>query len=163
MSNKVYLETTIPSYLAAKPARDLLQAAHQQITHDWWDQDRSKYELFISSIVWDEVKAGDPQAAQRRVELIDNLPMLVLTPDVDLLVNAILQSKILPAKAARDVIHISVTSVHEIDYLLTWNCTHIANPTIMKELRKIVTRFGYDFPVICTPEELLGATHGNDP
>jgi hypothetical protein len=156
MSNKVYLETTIPSYLAAKPARDLLQAARQQLTHDWWDQERAKYELFVSEIVIDEVSAGDQDAAERRLKILDGIPLLEISPEINDLTKTILRSKLIPPRAARDAVHISISAVHEIDFLLTWNCKHIANATIMKVLTEIITKKGFEPPTICTPDTMLG-------
>ena len=156
MSKSVYIETTISSYLAAWPSRDLLQAARQQITHSWWRQERQKYTLCISQIVLDEAAAGDPDAAGRRLVFLEQLPLLELTDAVDDVAHAIMDSELLPPKAARDAIHIAVASVHSIDILLTWNCRHIANAAIMKELGVVVADAGYEIPILCTPEELIG-------
>lgn len=156
MTKRVYIETTIASYLAARPSRDLLQAARQQITHDWWNSRRQGFDLCISQIVLDEAAAGDPDAAQRRLPFLQGIPLLDLTQSVNDVARAIMESGLLPEKAIRDAIHIAVSSVHRIDILLTWNCRHIANAAIMKELGAIVARCGYELPVLCTPEELLG-------
>lgn len=127
MPKRVYVETTIPSYLAAWPSRDLIQAARQQITHDWWNHGRSNYELCISEIVVDEAAAGDANAARRRLAFLRDLPMLDLTADVADVAKGIMGSGLLPQRAARDAVHIAVSSVHNIEILLTWNCRHIAN------------------------------------
>jgi len=156
LSKRVYIETTIPSYLAAWPSRDLLQAARQQITHVWWNNERHNYELCISEIVLDEAAAGDSDAAARRQTFLHDLPLLDLTNAVNGVAKAIMQSGLLPQRAARDAIHIAASSVHRIDILLTWNCRHIANGAIMKELGRIVANCGQEIPIICTPEELLG-------
>ncbi len=156
MTKRIYIETTISSYLAARPSRDLVQAARQQITHDWWNNKRQDYELCISEIVLDEAAAGDTAAAARRLVFLNDLPLLELTESVKSIAQAIMQSGLLPQKATRDAIHIGVSSVHAIDILLTWNCRHIANAAIMKELGTIVAACGYELPILCTPEELLG-------
>jgi len=156
MTKRVYIETTIPSYLAARPSRDLLQAARQQITHTWWEKERHDYDLCIAETVLDEVASGDTDAAQRRLSFLQDLPLLDLTEAVRNVAKAILSSGLLPQEATRDAIHIAVSSVHNIDILLTWNCKHIANASIMKELRKVVADCGYELPILCTPEELLG-------
>nr|VFK33273.1 MAG: hypothetical protein BECKMB1821I_GA0114274_10433 [Candidatus Kentron sp. MB]VFK76075.1 MAG: hypothetical protein BECKMB1821H_GA0114242_10413 [Candidatus Kentron sp. MB] len=156
MNKSIYIETTISSYLAAWPSRDLLQAARQQITHSWWRQERQKYTLCISQIVLDEAAAGDQDAARRRLIFLEQLSLLDLTDTVDDVAQAIVNSELLPPKAARNAIHIAVASVHSIDILLTWNCRHIANPVIMKELRAVVANAGFDLPVLCTPAELTG-------
>jgi hypothetical protein len=156
VAKRVYIETTISSYLAAWPSRDLLQAARQQITHDWWNNRRQNYDLCVSEIVLDEAAAGDADAAQRRLGFLTDLPLLDLTGAVHDVAKAIMQSGLLPQTATRDSIHIGVSSVHGIDVLLTWNCRHIANAAIMKELGAIVAGCGYELPILCTPEELLG-------
>ena len=156
MTKRIYIETTIASYLAAWPSRDLLQAARQQITHSWWNNERQDYELCISEIVLDEVAAGDSDAAARRLVFLRDLPLLDLTDAVSNVANAIMESGLLPQRAARDAVHMAVSSVHGIDILLTWNCRHIANATIMKELGQIVAECGHEIPIMCTPEELLG-------
>ena len=156
MAKRIYMETTIPSYLAAWPSRDLIQAARQQITHDWWTNRRQGYEICISEVVVDEVAAGDADAAGRRLLFLQDLPLLDLTADVSSVARAIMGSGLLPQRATRDAVHIAVSSVHGIDILLTWNCRHIANATIMKDLREIVAGCDYEIPIICTPEELIG-------
>jgi predicted nucleic acid-binding protein len=156
MPRRVYIETTIPSYLTARPSRDIVQAARQQLTREWWDVERRNYDLCISQIVLDEAAAGDAEAAQRRMAVIDTLPLLDLTFEVDGLAGTIMQSGLLPASASRDAVHIAVTAVHQVHFLLTWNCRHIANATIFRDLQIIIMSAGYDMPVICTPEELLG-------
>jgi hypothetical protein len=156
MIKRVYIETTIPSYLAAWPSRDLVQAARQQITHEWWNSERQKFDLCISQIVLDEAAAGDVDAANRRLAFLQNLPLLDLTGTVNVVAKAIMSSGLLPEKATRDAVHIAVSSVHRIDILLTWNCQHIANAAIMKELGNIVAQCGCEMPILCTPEELLG-------
>ncbi len=156
MTKRVYIETTIPSYLAAWPSRDLLQAARQQITHDWWNNERRNFDLCISKIVLDEAAAGDADAAKRRMPFLEGIPVLALTEAVNAVAKAIMASALLPQRATRDAAHIAVSSVHGVDILLTWNCQHIANAVIMKELGEIVSRCGYELPILCTPEEMPG-------
>lgn len=156
MRKRVYIETTIPSYLTARPSRDLLQAARQQITQHWWGSERHNFQLCISQIVLDEVASGDTEAAERRLAAVSGLPLLDLTTDVDELAVKIMDSGLLPLQASRDAIHIAVASVHNVDILLTWNCKHIANAVILKELGRVIASTGYEIPVICTPEELCG-------
>jgi len=133
-----------------------VQAARQQLTREWWDVERRNYDLCISQMVLDEAAAGDAEAAQRRMAVIDTLPLLDLTFEVDGLAETIMQSGLLPASASRDAVHIAVTAVHQVHFLLTWNCRHIANAAIFRDLQHIIMSAGYDVPVICTPEELLG-------
>jgi hypothetical protein len=153
---RIYIESTIPSYVVARPARDLLQAARQQLTRDWWELQRGKHELFTSQIVLDEVAAGDREMAAHRLELLAGLSVLELIPDAEALADGILRSGLLPASADADAAHIALASVHQLEMLLTWNCRHIANPAIRRRLRELVRAQGHELPEICTPEELFG-------
>ena len=146
MAKRVYVETTIPGYLAAWPSRDLRQAARQQITHDWWNNYRQNFDLCISETVLDEAAAGDADAARRRLVFLQGLPLLESDRCRDAVAEAIMASRLLPQKAGRDALHIAVSSVHGMDMLLTWNCQHIANATIMKELGEIIAQCGFDLP-----------------
>jgi hypothetical protein len=153
----VCIETTIVSYLVSRPSRDLLVAAHQQITHEWWNHRRGQFECFVSQVVIDEVQAGDDEAAGRRMEGIVAFPVLEATVEAEDLTKAILESGVIPKQAVRDGAHIAVAAVNEIDYLLTWNCKHLANAQIIRGVSAICEAHGYRVPVICTPEELMGA------
>jgi len=151
----VYLETTFISYLVALPSRDLIVAAHQRVTSDWWTYQRNKYDCYVSEIVVDEASAGDENEIRKRLIVLDSLELLDLTIEVSNLTNAIIKSEIIPRKAVRDAAHIAVATVHEIDYLLTWNCKHIANAQILRKIEKVCIESGYQMPVICTPEGLM--------
>jgi hypothetical protein len=152
---RVYVESTIPSYTTARPARDLLQAARQQLTRDWWDLKRQRYELFISQVVLDEIAFGDQALAQERLGLVQGIPLLDLTDGVGTFAQKILDAGLLPAEADRDAAHIALATVHQMDFLLSWNCRHIANATIQPLLRRLAEAAGFALPVICTPEELM--------
>jgi hypothetical protein len=152
---RIYIESTIPSYVVARPARDLLQAARQQLTRDWWDLQREQHELFASQVVLDEIASGEAAMARQRLELMAPISLLDLTDDAKALTKDILGSGVLPADADRDAAHIALATVHEMDMLLTWNCRHIANAFIQAKLRKLADAAGFTLPVICTPEELL--------
>jgi len=156
MKPRLYLETTIPSYLASRPSRDLIIAGHQQLTRDWWETRRYNFELYISQLVIDEASAGDPAAAHERLKAIEKLPLLEITPQVGELASDILASRIIPRKAATDAAHIAIAAVHGIDFLITWNCVHIANAAIVRALISICGKHACECPVICTPEELFG-------
>jgi hypothetical protein len=155
MKQKLYLETTIPSYLTSRPSRDLIIAGHQQVTKEWWEKKRGAFEIYISQLVIDEASAGDPDAARERILMIREFPMLDITTEVGHLASAILASGVLPRKAATDAAHIALAAVHGVDFLLTWNCVHIANAIIAKDIAKICRRYDWESPVICTPEELF--------
>jgi hypothetical protein len=152
----VYLETTFISYLVSRPSRDLLVAAHQQATHDWWIERRQQFECYISQVVLDEARAGDPDEAAKRMAKISGLPVLEVTEEAEWLTTAILSSGAVPPQAVRDAAHIAVAVVHDLDYLLTWNCKHLANAQIMRRIAAACNREGYSMPLICTPEELTG-------
>jgi hypothetical protein len=153
----VYLETTFISYLVALPSRDLRFAAHQQTTQEWWAKRRSEFDNCVSQVVIDEASAGDPTEVQKRLAIIGSLPALEITDDAELLTEAIMDSCILPSHAVRDAAHVAVAAVHAIDYLLTWNCRHLANAQIAPRIAMVCEKLGHRMPVICTPEELMGA------
>lgn len=127
MKRKLYLESTIPSYLTAWPSRDLIVAGHQQITDKWWRNRKDEFSIYVSQFVLDEIGAGDPVAAKKRLSIIEEFDLLDITDDVTSLAEAIITSGIIPQKSPIDAAHIAVTSVHGMDFLKTWNCTHIAN------------------------------------
>ena len=156
MLPKVYIETTIPSYLTSRPSRDIIIAGHQQVTHDWWSKRRNDFELYISEIVIRECQAGDPVMARKRLDLLAEIPLLEILPDVDLIANQLITIGPIPKKAETDAAHIAIAATNGIDYLLTWNCRHIANAEMQEQIREICRQAGFRMPVICTPEELLG-------
>jgi hypothetical protein len=149
----VYLETTFISYLVARPR---LVAAHQQITQDWWANRRGEFQCNVSQVVIDEASAGDPTEVQKRLAIISSLQALEVTVDAEALTQAILSAGMLPPQAVRDAAHVAVSAVHGVDYLLTWNCKHLANAQIARRIALVCQRLGYQMPIICTPEELMG-------
>jgi hypothetical protein len=151
----VCLETTIPSYLSARRSPELVMAARQQITQEWWDQRRQDFDLYVSQLVIDEASAGDPDAAARRLEILEGIPLIEPQHDTDLLASALVRELSLPDKSAADAVHIALSVVNGMDFLLTWNCTHIANAVFRPLIESVCRSFGYETPVICTPEELL--------
>jgi hypothetical protein len=153
MKSKVYIETSIPSYLTAWRSRDLIVAANQEITKEWWDS-REQFDLYISALVIQEAGAGNPAAAQKRLEQLDDIPELNITEEVERFAEVLIQKVPLPEKARIDALHISVAALSGMDYLLTWNCTHIANAILRPKLEAICREFGYEPPTICTPQEL---------
>jgi hypothetical protein len=155
MAERVYIETTVVSYLTARPSRDVVIAGHQQVTHEWWDARSTNYELCVSQLVLDESGAGDVQAAQERLLVLR--PMLVLETTVDALALAkeLLQAGALPAQAADDALHIAVSATQAVPYLLTWNCRHLANAVMRPVIEAVCKAKGFKAPIICTPEELL--------
>ena len=152
---RIYIESTIPSYLVARPARDLLQAARQQLAHDWWDFQREKHELFISQVVLDEITAGEAAMARQRLKVLRGVPLLEPSAPANALGREILHSGLLPASADGDAAHIALATIHEMDILLTWNCRHIANVAIQQRLRRLAEQNGYTLPSLATPEEFM--------
>ena len=155
MKPSVYIETTIPSYLTAWRSPELVMAANQEATRKWWDESRIKFELFIPELVISEVSSGDPDAVKRRMEALEDLPELELTDQAEILAAKLLVGAALPQKAKADALHIAVATVHGMDYLLTGNCTHIANAIMRPKIELICRVAGYEPPVICTPPELV--------
>ncbi len=156
MSESAYIDTSILGYLTARATKNLIIAANIEITRDWWESRRNDFALYISQVVLDEVAKGDAEIAIKRLDLIQNIPLLELNQDVKNLAIQFLLKSNLPPKASDDATHIAIATVYGLDYLLTWNCKHIANAQIQKKLSKISTEFGYELPIICTPYELLG-------
>lgn len=156
MSKRVYIETTIPSYLTSRPSRDIIRAAQQQQTRDWWEDHASQYDLFISQLVVDECYMGDTESAARRLAVLGKLARLEITDAVGPLVQALQHGGAIPSVAGDDAAHISIAAVHSMDFLLTWNCTQIANAMRAEAIRSVVEASGYRCPVICTPTGLLG-------
>jgi len=153
MKPKVYIETSIPSYLTAWHSRDLIAAANQEITKEWWDS-REQFDLYISALVVQEAGAGNPEAAQKRLEQLDGIPELNITEEVESFAEILIQKVPFPEKARVDALHIAVAALSGMDYLLTWNCAHIANAILRPKLEAICREFGYEPPTICTPQEL---------
>lgn len=155
MKPRVYLETTVPSYLTAWPSKEIVMAGHQQVTREWWESRRQDFDVFISQFVIDEASAGDPDAARRRLEALADLPLLDPSDDVQPLANELMKRVPLPAKAAADSLHIAIATVNGMQFLLTWNCAHIANAELRVNIEAVCRDYGFQPPVICTPEELL--------
>ena len=152
----VYLETTFVSYLVSRPSRDLLVAAHQQTTEDWWLERRQNFECYVSQVLLDEASAGDPEEAKTRMAMIGGFPVLEITEETESLTAAIIDSGAIPSHAVRDAAHIAIATINDMDYLLTWNCKHLANAQMIRRLAVVCNQQGYNMPVICTPEELMG-------
>jgi hypothetical protein len=151
---KVYVETTVISYLTAWPSAEVVTAAHQQITKEWWQNQRGEFDLFVSELVVREAQVGDPDAAKRRLEAIANLGLLAIDEETTELAETISRQLGLPERASADAFHISLSIVNGMDYLVTWNCRHIANARHREKIGNVCDSWGYVSPVICTPEEL---------
>lgn len=156
MKPTVYLETTIASYLTARPSRELVVAAHQEFTVEWWKRHRDRFSLFVSALVLHEAGQGDPDAAARRLAELRGIAILDVNDEARELVRRIVESGLLPANAIEDAFHVAIATLHGMDYLLTWNCRHIANAEIIRGLDELCEELGYKLPTLCTPEQLMG-------
>jgi hypothetical protein len=154
----VYLETTIISYLVARPSQSVRLAAHQEITREWWAKRRVEFDLFISQVVFDEAAGGERAKAEERLALLAGLPLLDVDEEAAYLARSLTTRGPMPLKAERDALHVAVAAVHEMDFLLTWNCKHLANAEMAERVDCIILRHGYKPPRICTPEELMGGS-----
>ena len=157
MNPRLYLETTIPSYLVARPSRDAIMLGQQAATRQWWELRRSSYEVFVSEFVDLEAARGDAEMAAARAAAMQGLPRLAVTETALELAAEILRTGLIPARAEVDASHIAVASVHRMDILLTWNCTHIHNIAISRQIERLCARAGWPCPAICTPFDLLEA------
>jgi predicted nucleic acid-binding protein len=155
MANRVYIETTVISYLTARPHRDVVIAGHQQVTHEWWDNRQNDYELCVSQLVLSEASAGDPLAAADRLGILESMTVLETTQSAMELAKELILAGALPAKSADDAVHIAVAATHGVPYLLTWNCRHLANAAMRPMIEAVCSTKGFKSPIICTPEELL--------
>ena len=161
MKPRVYIETTVPSYLTARPSRDLIRAAHQQITREWW-AGRDVFDVFSSQLVEQECQAGDPQAADDRLAALVDIPFLEQTSDAEALAAMLMKGVPLPERAKADALHVAIAAVHGMDFLLTWNCTHIANPALRPRIESVCRAAGFEPPLICTPNQFPNGERDDD-
>ncbi len=153
----VYIETSIIGYLTARSSDAVIFLARQQLTQQWWSDQKKKYDLVTSQLVIDEAAAGDPAAAQERLGLLTNLPLLdIQHPDVKILADDLIANHLLPEKALADARHVAVSAVFGVDYLLTWNCKHIANAETLPRIYSMLRNSGFEPPLVVTPEEFSG-------
>ena len=154
--SSVYIETSIISYLTARVSRDLIVAGHQQMTEEWWSVQRNRFELWASELVVEEASAGDASAAAERLKVLNTIEMLDITEEAGFLATALIERGSLPAKASADALHIAIAAVHNVDYLLTWNCKHIPHAEMRPVIESVCRNMGFIPPILCTPEELMG-------
>jgi len=151
---KLYLETTIPSYLVARPSADLRLAADQSVTLEWWRLHRNRFEIFVSAIVLTEIRRGDPTMVEKREEAIRSFKLLDINLQTEELTTHVLKD-VIPENAVADAAHIAIAAVHAMNFLLTWNCKHINNRYTLRRIEKCCTAAGFTCPVIATPTELM--------
>ena len=155
MKSKVYIETSVISYFVARPSRDIIIAANQQATQEWWRSRKKDFEIYVSQFLIQEAGAGDEEAATSRLEALENFPLLDILDEATRLAEKLIEQKAIPEKASEDALHIALAAVHGIEYLLTWNFKHIANATMRANVELVCRMNGYEPPIICTPLELM--------
>ncbi len=161
MKPRAYIETTVVSYLTAWPSRDVVIAGHQQITRDWWRTASDRFELVASQLVINEASAGDPDAARHRLTTLESVALLDATEEAQELAQRLIESGAIPKTAAEDAAHIAIAVTNGADYLVTWNCRHIANATMRSQIETTCRNAGYAPAVICTPDELMVPDNDN--
>jgi len=156
MEQKVYLETSIISYYAARPSRDLVIAARQEITHEIWPVLQDNYELYISALVIQEASRGDKEAAKKQLEAISDIPVLEITQNVQEVAQSLINENAVSLEFEEDALHIAVASINGMDFLLTWNFSHLNNVFKKAKIIKAIEKQGFIPPEICSPDEFLG-------
>ena len=151
----VYIETTIVSYLVARPSAAPLVSAKQAITREWWELRRPLFACYISEAVLQEARQGDEAQAALRLAALRGIPKLKASAEAENLAEAFLAAA-LPTRAAIDAAHLAIATVCGAKYLLTWNCAHLANAQVLDCLEPVAVRRGLALPRVCTPEELMG-------
>ena len=156
MKKSVSIESSVISYLTARPSRDLVIAGHQAVTAEWWDDRRLRYDVYVSPLVMEEISAGDASAAEERLRVVADIPSVAIAAEAESLGFALLAANAVPANSARDALHIAIAATQGIDYLVTWNFKHINNASTRTMVVNAVSNFGLVCPVQCSPEELMG-------
>ncbi|NOY42993.1 MAG: type II toxin-antitoxin system VapC family toxin [Planctomycetes bacterium] len=162
MNPKAYIETTVVSYLTARPSRDVVIAGYQQTTRDWWRNAADRFELVASELVINEAGAGDADAARDRLTALASVTLLDATEEAAELAQQLIESGAIPRKAAEDAAHIAIAVTNGVDYLVTWNCRHIANATTRFQIERVCRNAGYEPTIICTPAELMEPDDENE-
>ncbi|MCZ7663163.1 MAG: type II toxin-antitoxin system VapC family toxin [Thermoleophilia bacterium] len=155
MKQRVYIETSVISYLTSRPSRDVVVAAHQELTRQWWDERSCRFELVVSELVEQEAGRGDSDASRGRLAVVQGMGILAVSDPAVSLAEYLVSSGLIPRESGADALHIAVAAVNGIDYLLTWNHKHLANALLRHRIETLVEEEGYACPVICTPEELM--------
>ena len=159
MKRTAYIETSVVSYLTARPSRDMVVAAYQEITREWWRAAPDRFDLVASALVVAEAGAGDPDAARARIEALEAVTLLDAGPDAESLAHTLVELGAVPRQAVDDAAHIAIAVTNGVDFLVTWNFRHIANAAMRARIEQVCRQAGYEPPVICTPNELMEATH----
>lgn len=156
MKRRVYIETSVASYLTARPSRDLVVAAHQELTVEWWTNHRRRFDLYISDIVLREAAQGDPLAAAKRLAVLEGIDVLALDDSARELARLFVERRLIPEKAVEDAFHVAVATTQGMNFVLTWNCRHIANAEVTGRIEALCLELGYWMPTLCTPLQIMG-------
>lgn len=154
MAQSVYIESSVISYLVARPSRDVIIAARQAITEAWWQSQRVEFELFVSSLVIQEISGGDAAASEKRLQVVENIPLLATSPEAQSLAESLLTKGAVPANSEEDALHIAIAAAGGMEFLLTWNFKHINNAQTKAFVTTVVESHGFACPILCSPEEL---------
>jgi len=152
---RVYVETTIPSfYHDARPTPDIV--ARRDWTRRWWAGAAEHHELVTSEAVLNELEDGPPSHSAAWLALVQDLPLLAIDPAAIEIVEAYIRHRLMPAAPSGDALHLALASYHKCDFLVTWNCRHLANANKFGHIRRVNTMLGLFVPALVTPLELLG-------
>ena len=151
----VYLETSFISYLTARPSRNTVVVGHQIMTNEWWEFSRNEFDLYVSDLVISEASAGHPDAVDKRLSTMAEIPTLEITDEASAFAKILVAYHAIPEVARADALHVSLAAINGMNYLLTWNCKHIANAQRLERITTLCLEQGYKPPIICTPEELV--------
>lgn len=152
---RIYVETSVVSYLVARPSRDVVVLGHQETTRAWWDSSLALHDVYVSELVLLEAKRGDPGAASERLEAIAQFPVLAISDEARKLAGLYVREIPLPVKASADALHLAIATLNQMDYVVTWNCEHIARGRVKRRLEEINRANDLAVPTVCTPEELF--------
>jgi len=152
---KVYIETSIPSFYCTSRT-DLESLARKAWTQHWWDFKREGCELMTSEVVVEELEGGDYPTKQDALSVIEGIPILTVEPAVSEIVRTYVRHFLMPAEPVGDAMHLALASYHRCDFLLTWNCEHLANANKFQHIRRVNSMLGLFIPSLVTPLELLG-------
>lgn len=155
MKARVYVETTVISYLTAAPSRDIVIAARQRSTIDWWKTAPKRFELVASPLVVSEASAGDPASARSRLETLEPLRLLEQTESATMLIQRLIAAGAVPPEANADAAHIAIAAANGVEYLVTWNYRHIANAATRARIEAVCLDAGHEPAIICSPDELM--------
>ena len=152
----VYIESSVISYLTARPSNDLVKSARQAITIDWWENQRHRFDIFVSELVEEEISRGDSEAAEKRLDIASGIPNLDISDMAREIAETLIAGRLIPEKSPEDALHIGIAAAEGVDYLITWNFKHINNAETKNDINKLIENLGFVPPILCSPEELGG-------